>query len=541
MIGAGGTADLRQTVEAVSAALQAGDLAGAKAMAQKALVAGVEHPLLFNLRAMDHEDAGRFEAALADLRRAHVLAPDDFAILNACGLCLARLDRLEEALSCQDQAVALEPRFGAAWFNRGWVLERLGQTAEAAESYAKCVALIPQHTLAWASMAFLAARRGDAAGVRRFAEKALRLEPDQPTATLALASIDAPADAERRLRALLAAPNLGAVDRGIALGQLGDALDAQDRPAEAFAAYSEGNRVFRDEARPQYEAPGRPTVADAIGWLLAWVEQVERRPRPAASAGSGQGGETGHVFLMGFPRSGTTLIESVLAAHPDVVSLEERNTLQTAVRTFLGDPRSLAGLKTVRDLQFYRDDYWSQVRRYGVEPSGKLFIDKNPFNALRLPLIYNMFPNAKILFSIRDPRDVLFSCFRRRFGLNPSTYELLDLERAAAFYDGVMRFAEAFRRKHELIEHTLVYERLVGNFEAESRATCDFIGADWRPELADFAGRGRRGEVASASAAQISRGLYSDGAGQWRRYRAQLEPVMDRLRPWVERFGYPAD
>jgi hypothetical protein len=187
------------------------------------------------------------------------------------------------------------------------------------------------------------------------------------------------------------------------------------------------------------------------------------------------------------------------------------------------------------------DDYWARVRQHGVEPTGRIFIDKNPFNTLRLPLIAKLFPGAKVLFAVRDPRDVVLSCFRRRFNVNSATYEFLDLKRTAANYVGTMTLAETLRAKLGLDWRPIVYERLVADFGTEAKAVCAFIGADWRPDLADFAGRARRGEVASASAAQIARGLYADGAGHWRRYKTQLAPVLEILAPWVDHFGYPAD
>jgi tetratricopeptide (TPR) repeat protein len=534
---------LAQALEAVTAALRAHDVPAAKSLSGQALSRGLEHPLFLNLRALEHEEAGRFEQALADLRRAHVLSPKDFAILNACGLCLARMERSEEALQCYDQALALKSDFEPGWFNRGWVLERLGETAKAAESYLKTVALNPGHVLAWATLAHLAARRGDVAATREYADKALALQPGQPTAILALADVELsdPPAAERRLRGLLARTDIGEFDRAVALGQLGDVLNAADRPPEAFAAYKAGNDLFLKDARPRFEAPGQPTVAAAAAWMTPWARAQRPQPRPPSLPIAKPA--SGHVFLMGFPRSGTTLIESMLTAHPDVVSLEERNTLQASVRAWLTDPAALNRLMVARDAELasYRKDYWACVQAFGADPAGRIFIDKNPFNALKLPLIYRLFPDAKVVFSIRDPRDVVLSCFRRRFNLNPSTYELLELNRAAALYDGMMGFADAFRAAHPYDEHQLVYERLVENTTAEAKAVCAFIGASWRDDLSDFAGRARRGDVASASSAQIARGLYTDGAGQWRRYRDQLAPVLGLLAPWVERFGYPAD
>ena len=528
----------------VGDALRAGDVARAKVAAREALASGLEHPLLLNLRALSYEDAGEFEKALADLRRAHILSPKDFAILNACGLCLARLERFEEALQCYEQTLALRPEYSQAWFNRAYVLERLGETAKAADSYAKAVELMPEHAMAWASMAALAARRGDVAKTRQYAEQALALEPGQSTAVLALVEIEMsdPPVAEKRVREFLAGGGFGEFDHALALGHLADSLNAQGRTAEAFEAYAESNALFRKDAKPKFEAPGQTTVANAVTWMLRWARAQPPKPAPRA-ASSAPPADTRHVFLVGFPRSGTTLVESMLTGHPDVVSLEERSTLQASVRAWLTDPATMSRLMRASDAELkpYRDDYWIRVKGYGCDPTGKIFIDKNPFNSLKLPLIQRLFPDAKVIFAVRDPRDVVLSCFRRRFNLNPSTYELLDLRRAAVLYDGMMSFAEAFRSSFPFEEHRIVYERFVADFTTESKALCAFIGADWRDDLLQFADRAKRGDVASASSAQIARGLYADGAGQWRRYREELAPVLPLLAPWVERFGYPAD
>ncbi len=531
------------SLEAVFAAIRSGDIGAARSLATVALGQGVEHPVLLNLRALDHEDAGRFGEALADLRRAHFLAPRDFAILNACGLCLARMDQPQEALRCFDQVLEIQPKFGPAWFNRGAALERLGETAEADRSYARATDLNPESAQGWANQAFLAARRGDREGARAHATRALALQERLPTAELALAAVDEPAAAEVRLRALLD-QTLTVYDRGLALGQLGDCLDAQDRCAEAFAAYDQSNRLFRAEFADRFEGPGQATAADTLRWLETWAQKLDpaRWPRsPAISAKATEARD--HVFLLGFPRSGTTLIENVLAGHPAVATLEERNTLDGAVREFLRDPAAIQRLEQASQwsLQPYRDDYWTRVKNHGVEAAGKVFIDKNPFNTLKLPLIQRLFPDAKIIFALRDPRDVVLSCFRRRFNLNASTYEFLDLKRAAANYDQTLRFADLTRAKLGLGDFPLVYERLVEDFAAQAQAVFAFLGLEAPADALHFGDRARRGEVASASSAQIARGLFTEGAGQWRRYRAELAPVLETLAPWVERFGYPAD
>jgi tetratricopeptide (TPR) repeat protein len=536
---------IEQALKPVIAAIRSGNLAEAIRLARGALDRGLEHPMLLNLRAMDYEDAGLFKQALTDLRRAHLLAPQDFAILNACGLCLARMARFEEALNCYDQALAIRPDFGPAWFNRGWALERVGEKHKAGIAYQKSVELNPDNVPALASLAFLLASRGDARGARTNAGRALELQPSLATAVLALAlaEMDEPAKAEGRLRNLLTT-ELSAYDRGLAYGLLGDALDAQDRAIEAFSAYAESNAELRKDVAPRFVTAGQPTIAASVLWLNRWAESLDPRSwRSAAHPGSGPYGERAHVFLLGFPRSGTTLLESVLDQHPDTVTLEERDTLHRGVLAYLSDPGDLARLAEAPEaaLKPLRDDYWARVAGLGVDVKGKVFIDKNPFNTLKLPVILKLFPGARILFAVRDPRDVVLSCFRRRFNINPSTYEFLDLAATAASYNGLMQLAATLREKLPITEHQVVYERLVETFESEARAACDFIGVDWRSDLLEFADRAGRGEIASASAAQIARGLYTEGAGQWRRYRAQLDSVLPSLSRWVAYFGYQSN
>ena len=263
-----------------------------------------------------------------------------------------------------------------------------------------------------------------------------------------------------------------------------------------------------------------------------WWRGVEGRPNPM--------GLKGHVFLLGFPRSGTTMLGQALATHPDVVTLDERETLADAADALLSGSQGLDRLATLsaEDQTRFVDLYWRRVREAGCDPRGKVFVDKLPMNTLGLPLITKLFPGAKILFLRRDPRDVVLSCVRRQFVLNPTTYAFLTLDGAAQLYDAVMGLAQIYERTLELNLRTQGYEALVEDFEVQTHAICDFIGLDWTTSLADFSRRA--GQVATPSSAQIARGLSNEGIGVWRRYREQLAPVNALLAPWVERFGYPA-
>jgi hypothetical protein len=190
------------------------------------------------------------------------------------------------------------------------------------------------------------------------------------------------------------------------------------------------------------------------------------------------------------------------------------------------------------DLIAARDAYWRRVGEAGVSPSAPVFVDKMPLNTVLLCLIAKLFPRAKILFALRDPRDVVLSCFRRRFVMTAQMYELITLESAAKYYDAVMRLAQCYRENLGLDIHDLRYEAMVADMETEMRAVCAFMGIEWDEAMRDFAGRARKRGIDTPSAAQVSRGLYTQGAGQWQRYAAQLAPVMPLLDPWRARYGY---
>jgi hypothetical protein len=284
---------------------------------------------------------------------------------------------------------------------------------------------------------------------------------------------------------------------------------------------------------------GQPSALD---FARGMVERLDAIPPEDWGSAGGPAPEPikGHVFLLGFPRSGTTLLEQVLASHPDVEALEERETLTDAMRAFLASPDDLDRLAAAADadLAGLRAAYWTRVRDEGASVAGKVFVDKHPLNTLKLPLIAKLFPEAKILFAQRDPRDVVLSCYRRRFVMSGSAYQLLTLPGAAGYYDAAMQIAErmtpALAGRMQVVRH----EALVADFDTIAKSVCDFLGLTWTEALRAFADRTMDRGIATPSGAQLAGGLSAEGVGQWRRYRQQLAPALPRLIPWVERFGY---
>ena len=337
---------------------------------------------------------------------------------------------------------------------------------------------------------------------------------------------------------LLRASRLAPAQRSEALLLLGLALGDLGESTEAFATANEGKQIQRGLYAAQ--AAGREGEVAKLRRLGMWLETTPD-DWGLSSPEVPDAAET-HVFLLGFPRSGTTLLEQVLAAHPRVGTLEEAPTLAAAYQAFLSGPDACAALMTLspEEAAAWASHYWKAVRDRGIETVGRLFVDKQPAGTLYLPIIARLFPQAKILFSLRDPRDVVLSCFRQPFQMNAMTYAFTDLAETAACYDSCMRLAEAARARLTLAWADVRHEALVEAFDAELLRILDFLGLEPCRSMTDFAqGAGAR-TIRTPSAPQVRAGLNRRGLGRWRDYSDALAPVLPIVAPWVERFGYAA-
>ncbi len=529
----------------ISAAVAASDMRRAFEIANVLASRGVWHPTVFNARGLWLQQTRQYQEALENFQSALSMSPGNPTILNAIGLCLLKLDRFPDAIQAFDTALAIAPNVPHAHYRRGLALAASGDHDAAQAAHERAIELEPNFPDPLASLASIKARKGEAKEAQALAARALALAPNDPTALVALAILEISekkyVEAEQRLRVLLDTAVLDSQPRAAVLGLLGDSLDGQKRYTEAFAVYSNENDELRREHSQRF---ARNHAMEAANNLIGYFEETPKeRWRAPDDGGSVAGAPAEHVFLLGFMRSGTTLLEQVLASNPNVVALEEKGLLNGLGDRYLTSIPSLDSLASMRgsELEQNRRLYWERIQHSGLDLTGKVFVDKQPLNTVKLPLIAKLFPKAKVLFALRDPRDVVFSCFRRHFKVNVTMYEFLNLEDAARFYAAIMRLAEIYREKLplNLFEHR--YEDMVQNFEGQVRAVCDFMGVEWDDSMRNFNKYAPAVDLRSPSATQVRKPLYSEAIAQWRRYGEQLAPILPILRPWAEKFGYPPD
>lgn len=535
----------RVSIQQIDAALADRDMDRAIALAQQAHAEGGRDPLVLNLLAYKLELDDRVEEALEVLNEALRIAPGDAFVINSIGVCYSKLAKPQNALAAFDDALALNPNFPHAHNGRGLALQSLGDKEGAKLAQLRAAELDPQFPEPLGALAALAAEDKAWDEARDYAGRALALEANQPAASLAMAAVELnggdAAAAVARIDALIAAGRLTRLHLANALNLRGDAKEALDRAPEAMSDYIAANREMRPLQVGALNARelGLDMAERLIGYFEA-ADAADWRPIPESED---FGGERGHVFLVGFARSGTTLLEQILASHADIVALEEKQTIDPAIMEFVRDNPSIDRLAALDEAgaREWRELYWNRVREYGVEPAGKVFVDKLPLHTFYLPVIAKLFPRARILFARRDPRDVVISCFKHRFRGNPLTVEFTDLERAARVYAAAMTLAEIYREKLTLPVHIHQHEHLVEDLDAATQAICDFIGLPWDANMRNFVETANQREIRTPSAGQVRRGLYRDALAAWRKYGDTIDVIRPILDPWAERFGYPTE
>ena len=443
------------------------------------------------------KEQGREEEALEAIDAAVQRDPSDIELLLALASHRLLVHQMEAAEAAYHQVLKLEPANALANVGLAVGYELGNQDA----ALARLVGEAEERGASAETLNFI--RAFDHRRAKRFAEglAALELVPEE-------------LETGRRLHLL---------------GQLHEGLGNYE---EAFAAFSRMNEIQRtDPSRPEERAAGyRSTVRSHIEtvtpqWVQGWRENEPTDDRPSP------------VFLVGFPRSGTTLLDTMLMGHPRIEVLEEEPALRHAnehLPEFVDLPTA-----THAEIQAARDAYFRTAQAITPLDSGNLLIDKNPLTMNQLPIALRIFPDARIILALRHPCDVVLSCVVTNFRLNAGMSSFLRLDTAAELYDLSFRYFEQAQQLFELPQHSVVYENVLADREGQLRSLIEFLGVEWRDEVLDHESTARsRGRIKTASYAQVGQPIYTRSAGRWENYRKHLEPVLPVLEPWVRKFGY---
>lgn len=501
--------------------------------------------LLYNLGAlqMDRLDYG---AAWLALRDAVALAPRDARIRWTYAQCCYDMGRRQEAVAAVEGWEALEGLSAEIMVSIALLLLTSGAVHLAQPALQRLLANPPstgRAAVGFASLLERLHRLDEACAVMQqleVAEPGGNADPDRLAMSAVLADrAGRHEDAYRHLTAALETQQ-EFLHRYHLFYPLAKACDALGRYEEAYAAASEAHR---SQLAFVERATGKGSEQQSQLWALTAngcdPEDISLWESTGATAG------TSPIFVVGFPRSGTTLLEQMLDAHPLLQSMDEQPVLLGAVTRLtergLKYPAELGKLSG-SDLSDIRGLYWDAVRHRMPLAPGRRLVDKNPMSMVLLPLIRRLFPDAPIILAIRHPCDTVLSCFLQNF---PSDLALLggDLPTLARSYARAFGFWYSQAALLRPTTHELKYERLTADFGTEVDRLCEFLQLP-RHEAMNAPGEHARakGFISTPSYAQVIEPVSSASVGRWKHYREHFRgEALALLMPWIERWGYTLD
>jgi hypothetical protein len=236
-------------------------------------------------------------------------------------------------------------------------------------------------------------------------------------------------------------------------------------------------------------------------------------------------------------------MERALKAHPEIVTTDERSPLAPILAELSENgttPEDLEHLTggQVKELQ---DRFWAGAETNLGPLEERRLVDKMPLNIVNLGLANCLFPGARVLVALRDPRDTCLSCFMQRFQFSDAMVNFFELERTAKTYAAVMELWLQYRDTLSLTWHEYRYEDLVEDFGGTLREVLDFIGLPWHEDVMAYGERAEDQVITTPSYRQVTRALDKSAVGRWRRYQGELSPILPVLQPLVRAFGYPED
>ena len=525
------------------ALVRGGDLPQAKSVCESLCKQTPLDPDIWALLCEISFTLGAFGEAEEYGQKAVALAPDHPGYRYMLAVTLMNLGKLDEAIANFELVIESQPGHALAYFLMGncYRMKPAGGIDRALACHLKAYQLLPDPPRELLTgLTALYEQSNEPENAAEIASRVLNTWPLDPIANVTMAKVERRrGDLESARNRLIRVRDAGLTsptDRAVC-NELGMVLDRLGTYEMAFNAF-EQSQQYAAASAGNYK-PG--VMFDRIYRLKAvttpenvavWQRQVTHDGIPSP------------IFLVGFPRSGTTLVERIIASHPDVTSSDEVDILSEViqkagklVKSHLGYPYSLNEL-IPEQLTVLRQEYWSVARqKCNVQPDNKQFLDKLPLNIIHLCLINRIFPDARIILLLRDPRDVCLSCFMQLFNANDAMANFYDLKSTARFYDVTMQLWHHYEQTLELNLLKLRYEDLVQDFERQTRKLINFLGVEWDDRVLKYHENVGRG-MSTPSYMDISQPIYRRAMQRWRNYEVHIQPALDYLRPHIEAFGY---
>ena len=520
------------------AKLQMGDFTNAVKLGTKLVSKIKNDSSLLNYLGIAHAQLGQFEKAAQRFALASRITPDFAWAHNNLGSAYRNLGRLDDAVDAINAALAIQPDYAEAHNNLGNVMVDREEFDAALNAYKAAISANISYSRAHLNLCEVLEKtnRLDAFATAISAAKD-NCPSDDPRLLLHLGKLasrqkDWEGARDHLLKIELDnSPLEISIPASEQLGKTYDRLGDYDSAFSSFLAMN--NRVIAALDKGDSLTKALTDKLSDLNKFWEGTDNVPMAPIPCNQKIS---------FLIGFPRSGTTLLDTILRGHPDIIVIEEKHILGDLITRFKIDetPDALSRM-TNDDIKTLRTSYLELIAAEAdTDISGKLVVDKFPLNIQHAGLIKCLFPEAKIIFALRDPADCVLSCFMQNFTLNTAMASFLSIEQAGATYDAVMDLWTNYEARLDLNTHYLKYEDLVSDLPRTIKPLLAFLNMPWVESMSDYQKTAtQRKNINTPSYDQVTQPLYSQAKQRWRRYESHLAPILPLMRKWSAHWQYP--
>ena len=482
----------------------------------------------------------RFELAKSLLYKATQINPNYAAAHNNLGATLKELGEYQNAINCCQKAIKLNPSYAEAHYNLGLVFKELREFKKAISCFKKAIQIHPSYIIAHQNLMEAYEKTNQERELKSAISNAQTLIKDNSIIKLYEGILLSRNEKFVEAKNCLELISFGADEinkeilRVSTLAKCYDRIGGTDK---AFNYFKKANLLSQktkiknfDKNKYLQEIKIRKEFFKKSN-IEKWptLKQPDNEPSP--------------IFLIGFPRSGTTLLDTILRSHPLIEVVEEQfmveqliNSLNQLPNGGLEDLKEIENEQIIKIRKTYFESLESQIQN---KNNTKLYIDKLPLNIIHVGEIVRIFPNAKFIVSLRHPCDCVLSCFMQDFELNDAMANFLNLDDAAHLYDAVMNLWTQYTSIFSINYHEVKYENLIENFEPTVRSILNFLELSWDDAVLNYLITAKkRDRITTPSYYQVTKPIYSYAIGRWQRYKKQTSNIYPILEGWIKKFNY---
>ena len=487
------------------------------------------------------KELGDYQSAIKCCKKAIQINPHYADAHNNLGAALKELGEYQSAIICSQKAIQIQPDLESAHLNLGLVFQELGEFKKSINCFQKAIQIRPSYIKAHQNLMEAYEKTNQKKELKSAILNAQTLIKDNPIIKLYKGIMfnnnEEFPEAKNCLESI-SFDTKNIKNEILRVSTLAKCYDRTEDSDKAFNYFTKANKLFPQIRKVKYFDKNRYLEEIKIRKNYFKKFTIEKWSTLKLSSK-----EPSPIFLIGFPRSGTTFLDTILRSHPSIDVIEEKFMVKKLIDSLSKLPNGgLEGLKEIENdqLKKIRKIYFESLElQIKKKNNTKLYIDKLPLNIIHVGEIARIFPKAKFIVSLRHPSDCVLSCFMQDFELNDAMANFLNLDDAAHLYDDVMNLWIQYISIFPINYHEVKYENLVKNFEPTVKSILNFLELSWNSSILGYSETAKKREnIATPSYAQVIKPVYSYAIGRWKRYEKQTANIYPILEKWIKKFDY---